>query len=318
MTQRPIGFFLRTGCPGHRGSSPINLNGALLHRGWIARAAQEAILVKSCRDHLTCTSAASSDPWRPWGKPLSGAHEQCAARFGWVTDRKRLSLSKSASRNLMAQRPGRQSQQARGSAVWRAHVDPAAPDPDCLPDQPLRTENAQAWPASVTTTEAERLSFSGPLRFSLGDPAATFRLGGLKRRRTRPNQSCLESGDLFLLSGERPGSPRLSRRRSHQIRRFDADRWRRSDQPDAAAGGGDRIVVGCRLGLRGIGALTSTWAFSRVANGGASPTCRRNARTAEIRYAQWTPPIAFDHTRSSKSATCGDDGASFAPLFTRN
>lgn len=137
------------------------------------------------------TSAPLMRPMAPWGKPLSVAMSNAGA-LGWVTDR--------SGYRYQATHPD------TGAAwppiptllleIWARVLGPVAPQPDCC----LINHYPPGARLGLHKDDTEAELTHPVLSVSLGD-AATFRIGGLRRR--DPTRSLtLESGDVFLLSGE--------------------------------------------------------------------------------------------------------------------
>lgn len=167
-------------------ASPIDLNGAMLHRGFLDRAEQEAMLA----DVLAVAQIAPFlRPTTPWGKPMSVAMTS-AGRFGWVTDRKgyRYQATHPETDGAWPAIP------PSVLAVWAAVADIDAPPDSCLINR--YGENARLGLHQDKNEEDYRYPV---VSISLGDPAR-FRIGGTTRG--GPTQSTmLESGDVLVMGG---------------------------------------------------------------------------------------------------------------------
>lgn len=168
---------------------------------------EQAALLADCVDVFA--AAPPLQPIAPWGKPLSVRMTNAGA-LGWVTDATGYRYQATHPETAAPWPPIPR----RLRALWRRFVGVEGPVPDCClinyfdPGARLGlhrddTEAETRWPV---------------LSLSIGD-AATFRLGGLKRRDVTRSIT-LESGDVFVLSGagrlayhgvdrikRRPGNP---------------------------------------------------------------------------------------------------------------
>ncbi len=162
--------------------------GAVLHRGWLGRAEQAAMVAELRR---VIAAAPLVRPVTPWGKPMS-VRMTSAGRLGWVIHRGRY-----------AYRP--------------THPETGAPWP-AIPASVLGVwDRVSAWPDPPDCClvnwygEGARMglhrdadegdaAFAAPVvSISLGDPAR-FRLGGPERRGpTRATE--LRSGDVLVMGG---------------------------------------------------------------------------------------------------------------------
>jgi alkylated DNA repair protein (DNA oxidative demethylase) len=167
-------------------SAPIDLKGVAIHKGWLDRPAQEA-LVEAVR------GVAAAAPFQryvtAWGKPMT-VRMTAAGRVGWVIDRGRYRYSKT---------------QPNSPAPW-----PAIPEPALVIWRAL-----SGWPADPDSLlvnfydESARMGlhrddnegdFDAPvLSVSLGDPAV-FRVGGLSRKDPTASVT-IESGDVAVMGG---------------------------------------------------------------------------------------------------------------------
>ena len=163
------------------------INGFVLHRDALDRAAQEA-MVQDCR--AVIRAAPLVQPVTPWGKPMS-VRMTSAGRVGWVIDRGQYSYADRHPRTGTPWPPI----PASILAVWRAFTDWPA-DPDCC----LINWYGEGARMGLHQDKDEG-DFAPPvLSISLGDPAR-FRMGG----KTRKGPTCstiLNSGDVVVMGGE--------------------------------------------------------------------------------------------------------------------
>ncbi len=163
----------------------IVVNGFQIHQGWLAPAAQAA-MVEDLR--AVVEAAPLFSPLTPWGKPMS-VRMTSAGRYGWFTDAK-------GYRYIDRHPAGSPWPPIPPSvlAVWRALASDAR-DPDCC------LVNVYAATARMGLhRDADEADFAWPvLSISLGD-SASFRMGGPARK--DPTTSIrLDSGDVVLFGG---------------------------------------------------------------------------------------------------------------------
>lgn len=169
----------------HEAMPTLTVNGFELHKAWLDRPAQAAMVA----DIIAVLDAAPPfAPLTPWGKPMS-VRMTSAGRYGWFTDR-------SGYRYVDRHPSGTPWPPIPASvlAVWRALVSTGR-DPDCC------LVNLYGPKARMGMhRDADEADFSWPvLSISLGDPA-TFRVGGPAR--SDPTTSILlESGDVVSFGG---------------------------------------------------------------------------------------------------------------------
>lgn len=161
------------------------LGGAILHRGFLDRAAQEALV-----DELRSVVSAAPlfAPMTRWGKPMS-VRMSSAGRFGWYTDRKGYRyIDRHPAGTPWPPLP------EGALAVWQAVAGEARTPECCLVNyygQDARMGLHQ---------DRDEADFSQPVvSISLGDEGR-FRIGGVERG--GPTQSTwLSSGDVLILTG---------------------------------------------------------------------------------------------------------------------
>ncbi len=166
--------------------------GAVLHRGHLGRAAQEA-MVAALR--AVIAEAPLVRPVTPWGKPMS-VRMTSAGRLGWVIERGRYRYS------AVHPETGRPWPPIPAAVleVWRA-VSGWPEDPDCC----LVNWYGEGARMGLHRDADEGPDLSAPafaapvVSVSLGDPAR-FRIGG--RARKDPTRSAiLASGDVLAMGG---------------------------------------------------------------------------------------------------------------------
>ena len=165
---------------------PLDLNGVAIHKGWLDRPAQEALVAAIRR-------VAEAAPFRrfttPWGKPMS-VRMTAAGRLGWVIERGRYRYSPAQPESgaPWPAIPG------EALAVWRALSD-WPDDPDSL------LVNFYGEGAKMGMhRDANEGAYDAPVvSISLGDPAV-FRVGGLERKGPTVSAT-LESGDVAVMGG---------------------------------------------------------------------------------------------------------------------
>jgi Alkylated DNA repair protein len=165
---------------------PLDLNGVAIHKGWLDRPAQEALVAAIRR-------VAEAAPFRrfttPWGKPMS-VRMTAAGRLGWVIDRGRYRYS--------AEQPGTGLPwppiPEEALAVWRA-LSGWPEDPDSL----LVNWYGEGAKMGMHRDANENAYDAPVVSVSLGDPAV-FRVGGLERKGATASAP-LESGDVAVLGG---------------------------------------------------------------------------------------------------------------------
>ena len=163
------------------------INGFVLHRDALDRAAQEA-MVQDCR--AVIRAAPLVQPVTPWGKPMS-VRMTSAGRVGWVIDRGQYSYADRHPRTGTPWPPI----PASILAVWRAFTDWPA-DPDCC----LINWYGEGARMGLHQDKDEG-DFAPPvLSISLGDPAR-FRMGGKTRKGPSPS-TILNSGAVVVMGGE--------------------------------------------------------------------------------------------------------------------
>jgi alkylated DNA repair protein (DNA oxidative demethylase) len=165
---------------------PLDVNGVAVFKGWLDRAAQEA-MVEAIR------GVAREAPFQRyttgWGKPMS-VRMTAAGRLGWVIDRGRYRYSPVHPETGAPWPPI----PPLLLDVWRALSD--------WPDQP--DSLLINWYGETAKMglhrDANENAYDAPvLSVSLGDPAV-FRVGGLERRDPTVS-TVLESGDVAVLGG---------------------------------------------------------------------------------------------------------------------
>ncbi len=167
------------------GAAPLDFMGVRVWKGWLDRAAQEAMLAQV---RAVLAAAPPVAPVTPGGRPMS-VRMTAAGRLGWITDR--------AGYRYAPRHPSGVPWPpipASVLAVWR-DLSGWPDDPDsCLVN--LYGEGARMG----LHQDRDEGDFDAPvLSISLGDPAV-FRVGGTRRR--DPTRSIvLESGDAALLAG---------------------------------------------------------------------------------------------------------------------
>ncbi|TPE52565.1 alpha-ketoglutarate-dependent dioxygenase AlkB family protein [Amaricoccus solimangrovi] len=163
----------------------IEINGVEVHKGWLDRAAQEAMAGDLRRVAL---AAPFFQPVTPWGKPMS-VRMTAAGKYGWMTGK--------GGYHYAARHPSGVAWPPIPEsvlAVWRRFVS-AERMPDCC------LVNYYGEKARMGLhRDADEADFSWPvLSISLGDPGL-FRIGGTERG--DPTRSVLlESGDVVLMGG---------------------------------------------------------------------------------------------------------------------
>lgn len=164
----------------------INLNGCIIHKGYLSREAQER-MVADIRQVVE--KAPLNSPMTPWGKPMS-VGMSAAGKYGWFTDKK-------GYRYIDAQPSGAPwpAIPATIASLWDELVS-SKRQPDCCLINYYKEKARMGL-----HQDKDEANFDWPvLSISLGD-SALFRVGGLKRN--DPTKSIqLESGDVALLSGE--------------------------------------------------------------------------------------------------------------------
>jgi len=166
--------------------SQINLNGCIVHKGYLDREAQTR-LVSDIRNVVE--KAPLNSPVTPWGKPMS-VGMSAAGKYGWFTDRK-------GYRYIDAQPSGAPWPLIPPSVLelWETLVSTDR-HPDCCLINYYKEKAKMGL-----HQDKDEANFDWPvLSISLGD-SALFRVGGLNRK--DPTQSVqLESGDVALLGGK--------------------------------------------------------------------------------------------------------------------
>ena len=161
------------------------IRGVALWRGYLSRAAQEA-MVADLRG--VAAAAPFAAPVTPWGKPMS-VRMTAAGRFGWITDRR-------GYRYEPVQPSGTAWPPIPASVldVWRA-VTGLSREPDCCLVNLYR--DAARMGLHQDRDEAD---FTWPvLSISLGDEAL-FRIGGVDRGGSTESV-WLRSGDVLVMGG---------------------------------------------------------------------------------------------------------------------
>ncbi len=161
------------------------VRGVALWRGYLSRAAQEA-MVADLRGVVA--AAPLMAPVTPWGKPMS-VRMTAAGRFGWITDRR-------GYRYEPVQPSGAAWPPIPESVldVWR-DVTGLAREPDCCLVNLYR--DAARMGLHQDRDEAD---FTWPvLSISLGDEAL-FRIGGVERGEATESV-WLRSGDVLVMGG---------------------------------------------------------------------------------------------------------------------
>lgn len=163
----------------------IELNGFGIHKGYLDRAAQEAMA-----EDLRGVAAAAPffQPMTPWGKPMS-VRMTAAGKYGWMTGR--------GGYHYAPRHPSGADWPPIPPSVltvWRALVSTER-EPDCC------LVNFYGEKARMGLhRDADEADFAWPvLSISLGDPGL-FRVGGTGRG--DPTTSVLlESGDVVVMGG---------------------------------------------------------------------------------------------------------------------
>lgn len=162
------------------------LAGFLIHRGWLDRAAQEAMLADV---RAIIAAAPLVRPVTAWGKPMS-VRMTSAGRLGWVIHRGRYTYADRHPETGAEWPPIPDSI----LGVWRA-VSGWSDDPDsCLVN--WYAEGARMG----LHQDRDEGRFDAPVvSISLGDPAR-FRVGGTERK--GPTEATiLHSGDVAVMGG---------------------------------------------------------------------------------------------------------------------
>ena len=162
--------------------------GFRLHRAWLDRPAQEAMVAGLRR---VIEAAPLVRPVTAWGKPMS-VRMSAAGRVGWVIERGRYRYSP-VHPETGAPWPAIPSDVL---AVWRA-VSGWDGDPDCC----LINWYAEGARMGLHRDADEgEAAFAAPVvSISLGDPAR-FRMGGAARR-DPTTSTLLASGDVVVMGG---------------------------------------------------------------------------------------------------------------------
>jgi DNA oxidative demethylase len=167
-------------------TAPLDLNGVLIWKGWLDRAAQEA-LVEEVR--AVAEAAPLIRGMTPWGKPMS-VRTTAAGRLGWIAGHEGYGYSERHPDGQLwpPVPPG-------ALAVWEALSGWPDPPDCCLVN--FYGEKARLG----LHQDKDEGEFSAPVvSISLGDPAV-FRVGGTKR--TDPTRSTtLESGEVAVIGGD--------------------------------------------------------------------------------------------------------------------
>lgn len=167
-------------------SGVIGVAGFQLYKGWLTRAAQQAMVADV---RALVRTAPLSRYVTPGGRKMS-VGMSAAGRFGWVSDR--------AGYRYQPQHPNGQSWPAIPDsvlAVWGA-VAPDARAPECCL---INYYDQQSKMGMHQDTDEQ--DFSQPVvSISLGDPAV-FRIGGAARG-DRTQRVELESGDVLVMGGD--------------------------------------------------------------------------------------------------------------------
>jgi alkylated DNA repair protein (DNA oxidative demethylase) len=164
----------------------LDLNGVRIHKGWLDRAAQVA-LIEAVRQ--VAQIAPLQRYATPFGHPMS-VRMTAAGRVGWVVERGRYRY---APRHPGTGQPWPPIPEA-ALAVWRALAD--WPEP---PDSLLVNWYGEGARMGMHRDANENAYDAPVVSISLGDPAV-FRVGGLSRG--DPTASApLESGDVAVLGG---------------------------------------------------------------------------------------------------------------------
>ncbi len=167
-------------------TAPLDLNGVLIWKGWLDRAAQEA-LVEQVR--AVAEAAPFVRGMTPWGKPMS-VRTTAAGRVGWIAGREGYGYSEHHpdGQPWPPVPPG-------ALAAWEALSGWPDPPDCCLVN--FYGEKARLG----LHQDKDEGEFAAPvLSISLGDPAV-FRVGGTKR--SDPTRSTtLESGDVAVIGGD--------------------------------------------------------------------------------------------------------------------
>lgn len=170
---------------GNETGSAILLNGVEIHKGWLDRAAQEA-MAADIRE--VAVAAPFFQPVTPWGKPMT-VRMTAAGKYGWMTGK--------GGYHYAPRHPSGSDWPPIPRSVldvWQAFV-PGERMPDCC------LVNFYGEKARMGLhRDADEADFSWPvLSISLGDPAV-FRVGGVERG--DPTRSVpLESGDVVVMGG---------------------------------------------------------------------------------------------------------------------
>ncbi|QPH55980.1 alpha-ketoglutarate-dependent dioxygenase AlkB family protein [Pontivivens ytuae] len=164
---------------------PLNIAGFEIHKGFLDRAAQAA-LVEAIRG--VARAAPFFAPVTPWGKPMR-VRMTSAGRVGWITDRRGYRYEPTHPSGT----PWPPIPQ-EVLAIWDAVAEDAR-QPDCC----LVNFYGEGAKMGLHQDKDEG-DFSYPVvSISLGD-SATFRIGGTER--ADPTQSLLlESGDVVVMGG---------------------------------------------------------------------------------------------------------------------
>ena len=163
----------------------IDFAGFELHKGYLDRAAQEA-LAGDLRG--VAEAAPFLQPMTPWGKPMS-VRMTAAGKYGWMTGK--------GGYHYAPRHPSGAPWPPipeRVLGIWRALVSETRMPDCCLVN--FYGEKARMG----LHRDADEADFSWPvLSVSLGDPGL-FRVGGLERG--GPTRSVLlESGDVLVMGG---------------------------------------------------------------------------------------------------------------------
>lgn len=162
------------------------INGFRIHRGWLDRPAQEAMLA-DIRGVIRAGPLVR--PVTPWGKPMS-VRMTSAGRLGWVIERGRYAY---AARHPETGAPWPPIPESV-LAVWRA-VSGWQGDPDCC----LINWYAEGARMGLHQDRDERRFDAPVVSISLGDPAR-FRMGSTTRK--GPTEATvLDSGDVVVMGG---------------------------------------------------------------------------------------------------------------------
>jgi len=164
----------------------LRMNGAVVHKGYLDRAAQEAMAA----DVAGISDAAPFyRPMTPWGKPMR-VEMTSAGDLGWFTDRRGY--------RYVETHPDGQAWPPVPAGILDVWSDLVSKErlPDCC------LVNRYGADAKMGLhQDKDEADFSWPvLSISLGD-TGVFRVGGLER--SDPTESiALESGDVVILGGD--------------------------------------------------------------------------------------------------------------------